>query len=216
MNGFALLSYGLTAVLLIIALRDARIHLLPQLLNNKPYQHFFFATIFGLFLLWSAQASIKEGLSLHLLMVTTFTQLFGWTIALVIGVVITILLLVTQQLSIDSLPAFLLFTVVLSISLSHLLSQMVHRLLPKHLFIYLFVGVFSTAAVVGTVHLTSHAFYQLFIGHYDWQTIVDNYYVFAFLLAFPEALLNGLCMTLMVVFKPEWVRNYSDRDYLNN
>jgi uncharacterized membrane protein len=216
MDGFALFSYGLSLMLLIKALMDARTHLIPQLHNNKPYQHFFFALLFGFYLLWSAQASIKDGLALHLLMATALTQLFGWSLALLVGFLVALLLVITQQISIDALPAFLLFTVILSVTLSQLLYTLVRHLLPKHLFVYLFVGVFLSAAIVGSLHLTCHAIFQLSQGHYDWQTIVDNYYVFSFLLAFPEALLNGLFMTLMVVFKPEWVRLYSDKDYLQN
>jgi uncharacterized membrane protein len=216
MDGFALFSYGLTLMLLAKALMDARIHLIPQLKNNKPYQHFFYALLFGVFLLWSAQASVKDGLALHLLMATALTQLLGWSLALLFGVIVTSLLVITQQISVENLPSFLLFTVIIPIALSQLLYMGVYQLLPKHLFIYLFVGVFISAAIVGSIHLTCHAFYQLHLGRYDWQTIVDNYYAFSFLLAFPEALLNGLFMTIMVVFKPEWVRQYSDKDYLQN
>ena len=34
------------------------------------------------------------------------------------------------------------------------------------------------------------------------------------LLAFPEALLNGMAVTLLVVYQPQWLFDYSDREYL--
>ncbi|TON15302.1 hypothetical protein CGH62_27375, partial [Vibrio parahaemolyticus] len=36
------------------------------------------------------------------------------------------------------------------------------------------------------------------------------------LLAFPEGLLNGMSLAVLTVFKPEWLRVFSDRDYIYN
>ncbi len=216
MDGFAYLAYGISGLCFVIGLKEVYRQLLPKFQQDKPYQHFFYALVFGLYLLWAAQASVKEGLSLHLLLTTTLTHILGWSLSIFVGVCVALLLLLTGQLSLEQLPAFLLLTVVVTVTVSYLLNRLVQNTLPKHLFVYLFVGVFISAAVVGSVHLSVNAFYQLYLGKHDWKTIVENYYVFAFLLAFPEALLNGLLMTLMVVYKPEWVRDYNDWDYVRS
>ena len=66
------------------------------------------------------------------------------------------------------------------------------------------------------MHLLTNAVYQLSLGAYDWTTISDNYMIFLPLLAFPEGLLNGMAVAILVVFKPEWLRVFSDRDYIYN
>lgn len=40
--------------------------------------------------------------------------------------------------------------------------------------------------------------------------------IFVPLLAFPEGLLNGMALAILAVFRPEWLRVFSDRDYLYN
>ena len=54
---------------------------LPKLRNEPGYQHFVFASVVALSLLWSVQAGIKDGLNLHFLLVTTLVLCHGWRIA---------------------------------------------------------------------------------------------------------------------------------------
>ncbi|WP_367278175.1 hypothetical protein [uncultured Photobacterium sp.] len=64
------------------------------------------------------------------------------------------------------------------------------------------------------VHLLLISGWMYVSGLYLWGYIVDNYLALLPLLLFPEALLNGMAMTLLVVYKPEWVRTFADRDYI--
>ena len=52
-------------------------------------------------------------------------------------------------------------------------------------------------------------------GQYDWLTIEDNYLVLIWLLLFPEGMLNGMTMTLMVIYKPEWVYTFYEKYYID-
>ena len=56
--------------------------LLPKLRNEPGYQHFVFASAVALSILWSVQAGIKEGLSLHFLLLTSLVLCHGWRIAM--------------------------------------------------------------------------------------------------------------------------------------
>ncbi len=86
--------------------------------------------------------------------------------------------------------------------------------MPKHLFVYLFVAAFFNGALTMVVHLLLISGWMYVSGLYLWGYIVDNYLALLPLLLFPEALLNGMAMTLLVVYKPEWVRTFADRDYI--
>ena len=38
---------------------------------------------------------------------------------------------------------------------------------------------------------------------------------FIIVMLFPEGFLNGMLMTILVVYRPEWVSSFDDREYLN-
>ena len=58
--------------------------------------------------------------------------------------------------------------------------------------------------------------FMVWSEQYNWQVVFDNYLSILPLLLLPEALLNGMAITVLVVFKPEWMRTYRDRDYIIN
>lgn len=51
-------------------------------------------------------------------------------------------------------------------------------------------------------------------GAYPWHIISADYLSIWPLLLFPEALLNGMAMTLLAVYRPHWVSTFFDREYL--
>ena len=60
-----------------------------------------------------------------------------------------------------------------------------------------------------------HATWALSSGYLSWDNIWQNYLVITPLVMFPEALLNGMAVTLMVVYKPEWLKTFSDPVYID-
>lgn len=67
-----------------------------------------------------------------------------------------------------------------------------------------------------TVKVLAFSLYMSWSGQYSWQVIMDSYLGILPLLLFPEGLLNGMLITVLVIFRPEWMRTYLDRDYINN
>ena len=53
-------------------------------------------------------------------------------------------------------------------------------------------------------------------GVYTWDYLFTQYLPYMLLLGFSEGWLSGMAMTLMVVYKPEWVSTFDDRTYLMN
>ena len=196
--------------------RDVVQVLIPKLTNERTFQHTTFAVSFAFYLLWSADAGIKEGLSIHLLGLTVLTLMYGWRSAYAIAIVVALLMAIFDELSFYQLPEFVLLSCLIPILTSYLLFVASYRFLPRNIFVFIFIAGFLNGVVTGTFHLVINSYYLLLISDYDWVTIFDNYLVFTPLLAFPEGLLNGMTVAMLTVFKPELLLVFSDRDYIYN
>ncbi|MGR5485397.1 energy-coupling factor ABC transporter permease [Vibrio alfacsensis] len=188
----------------------------PKMVQEKPFQHLVFTTLFLLIVLWSAQASVKEGLQIHFLAITTLTMMYGWRMAFLLCILAVLANHLLHDTPLLMLPTSLVLSALIPILISQLVFILSYQFLPRNIFVFIFVAGFFNGAITGSLHLLGNAFYHLYIGHYDWQTILDNYFAFVPLLAFPEGMLNGMALAVLSVFKPEWLRAFSDRDYIYN
>lgn len=185
-------------------------------LSDKTRQHLSFGAAIALVPLWMLQAGIKEGLEVHFLGLTTLALMLGWRMGLLMS---SVSLLLITLFGFESWPAFgvnLLLGVVIPLTFSYFVFLLTYSYLYRHLFVYIFVAGFFNAALTITVKTLVFSGYMVWSDQYNWQTVLDNYLSVLPLLLFPEALLNGMAITLLVVFKPHWMRTYLDRDYLMN
>lgn len=199
-----------------IAYKDVKHAFWPKFQTEKPFQHLTYVALFALLLLWSAQASVKEGLTIHFLALTTFTMMFGWRCAFILTIPVAAALALIGKLSFVELPEFILLSCLIPILISYAIFSLSYHYLPRNIFVFIFIAGFFNGGITGSLHLLINAAYQLNLGSHDWRTILDNYLIFVPLLAFPEGLLNGMSLAILSVFKPEWLRVFSDRDYIYN
>lgn len=187
----------------------------PKFRHEKDYQHLVMATVVILLLLWGFRAGIAEGLQVHFLALTVLTLSHGWQIAVLIGSAATLLLAALGFVPWPDIGLYVLTGVMLPAMFSFAVFLFSYRFLTRHLFVYIFVAAFLNGALTMIVHLLLTSGWMYWSGAYSWAYIVDNYLSLLPLLLFPEALLNGMATTLLVVYKPEWVRTFADRDYLD-
>ena len=187
---------------------------LPKLRSENGYQHFVFASIVALSLLWSIQAGIHAGLQLHFLLLTSLVLCHGWRIACWICLLPTLLLIGFGKLAWQDSGIFMLTSVILPALFSYTIFLASYRYLPRQLFVYIFVAAFISAALTIVVQISLTALWFGLEGRYSWQVIIDNYWQLALVLWFPEALLNGSAVTLMAIYRPHWLRTFYDREYL--
>ncbi|MGR5065539.1 energy-coupling factor ABC transporter permease [Photobacterium sp. DNB22_13_2] len=212
LSGFQLAGFVASAVILVLGFpRD----FWPKFRVHKDYQHWVLASMLVLFLLWSLKAGLADGLQVHFLALTTLALCHGWRIAALIGVIPSVLLAVFGLLPIADIGVYLVVSVIFPVWLSFLLFRLTYRYLARHVFIYIFVAAFLNGALTITAHQMLNGGVMWLSGLYSWHYIVDNYLVLTPLLLFPEALLNGMAITLLVVYQPQWVRTFHDSDYLN-
>ncbi|HTH41158.1 MAG TPA: energy-coupling factor ABC transporter permease [Rhodocyclaceae bacterium] len=171
-------------------------------------------SIVTLCLVWSMKAGIQPGLNLHLLGATALTLMFGRSLA-VIG-----LTLVLAGVSINTGSGWehfgltALITIVFPVVTAEALRLLVDKYLPANFFIYIFVATFFGAAltVVATGGLSTLLLWGA--GIYPLAKLLEDYFPYYLLLGFAEAWLNGAALTLMVLYRPQWVGSFDDRHYL--
>ncbi len=211
-----LASFVIVVIFTIVAYKDVKNAFWPKFKSEKSFQHLTYSVLFALLLLWSAQASVKEGLTIHFLAVTTLTMMFGWRCAFILTIPVSFALVIVGKISLFGLPEYLLLSCLLPILTSYAVFSISYHYLPRNIFVFIFIAGFFNGGLTGSLHLLINAGYQLNLGQHDWKTILDNYLIFVPLLAFPEGLLNGMSLAILSVFKPEWLRVFSDRDYIYN
>lgn len=205
----ALLAY---LALMVFVLKKTQ---LSQLKQSKT-QHLLFGTAVSVFVLWIFRAGIYDGLSVHFLWLTALTLILGFRWAMVAGCMALIGSTVIGKESIEMFGVNGLLAVSLPIAISYLVYNLSFHRLPRHFFVYIFVCAFLTGALVLTSKMALLGGYYWLEGIHDWDTVKDNYLILIPLLLFPEGMLNGMTMTLLVIYQPTWVYTFYDKFYLQD
>lgn len=187
----------------------------PKLRQEVGYQHLAFSSAVVLFALWALQAGIKEGLDIHFLGVTTLALCHGWRIAIWITTVPLALMAIFGFVPVADIGMTALTTAILPIVFSYAIFALSYQYLTRHLFIYIFIAAFIGAALTIVFQLSVTSLWYWAADRHSWHEIVHNYLQIALLMWFPEALLNGMAVTVMAVYRPHWLRTFYDREYLS-
>lgn len=185
------------------------------LLKDKRQQHVLFGYTALLFFLWIFRAGIYQGLDVHFLWLSALTLTLGFRKALIAGAVALtgITLSGTEQWHMIGVNGLL--GVVMPVCVSYVIFMTAFHKIPRNLFVYIFACAFFPGAIVIALKMGLLGGYYLADGLYDWQTVRDNYLILIPLLLFPEGLLNGMTMTLLIVYKPELVYTFHDKFYID-
>lgn len=186
------------------------------LIHSRQLQHLFLGTTVGLVVLWQMRAGISPGLGIHFLGVTVLTLMFGWNLAILSA---SMALLGSTLIGQESWHGFTvngLCTITIPVLLSYLILRVVEARLPPNFFIYLFLCAFLGAGAATLASGLSMSF-LLWIGDvYSGEKIYNEYIQILPLIAFPEGLLNGIIMTAMMVFYPDWIRTFDAKKYIDD
>jgi len=170
----------------------------------------------GLMAIWSIKTGIKPGLNFHLLGATAFALMFGPQLAIV-GVAVVLAAITLDGMSgWESFSLNALFMGVLPVLVSYGLYRIVDSKLPNHLFIYIFANAFFGAALamaatgIGTTLLLDLA------GIYPATYLYREYLPYFILIGWSEAISTGMAMTILVIYRPNWVCTFDDNRYLKN
>lgn len=170
--------------------------------------------IVGLMLLWLLRTQAVPGLEFHLLCTTAMTLAFGWSLGL-LGAAVALAGTSLAGQSDWQNYAFNIFSLgFLPVSLSYASLLLVRAFLPRNFFVFIFINAFLTAGFVAVIDGYAATALLVYSGHYTLEWLEATLTPFFPVMFFPEAMLNGWIMTLLVVFRPQWVYSFRDEDYL--
>ncbi len=204
-------SFMLALMVLAVALRTAPWH---KVRGDSHAQHVFFGVTLAVALLWSASASIGDGLSFHFLMMTTVTLLFGWQFAVLSSLLALIVLSGFGRTGWDALALNWLLMGVAPSLMTWWLLRVAWRWLPRHFFVYVFFNAFLAAGISTFLALVVTGYVLVWSGVQTMEKVAHSFMPYIPLLAAPEAFLNGMMMAFLVMFKPQWIATFTDEHYL--
>jgi uncharacterized membrane protein len=183
-------------------------------MSERDSTNIYFGTIVTLLLFWNLKAGIMPGQTFHFLGACMMTLMFGWSFAML---AISALVLFSTFYGNGAWDTYALNTLLLGsipISITWLLLRLAQTRLPHNFFIYIFLNTFFAAAI--GIILTGCTSYGLLwlSGAYTAAELESNFLPLVIMLAFPEGTLNGIVITMMVVYKPEWMATFYDKLYL--
>ncbi|MET0104022.1 MAG: energy-coupling factor ABC transporter permease [Sedimenticola sp.] len=181
---------------------------------EREQWHVFLGACVALLVLWSVSAQVNSGLSFHLLGATTITLMFGWSFGVIACSLALLGVTINGSSGWEAFALNALVLGVLPVTLTQVLLVLVRSLLPKNFFIYVLVNGFLTAGLVMLVSGYVATGLLVLSGEYAMVELEETFLPFFPLMAMPEAFLNGWIITVLVVYRPNWVYSFSDELYI--
>ena len=186
-----------------------------ELFSDSRRQHLLFGTVFALFLLWMVRRDFDTGVSYHFIGMTAVTLLLDWPLAIVGGLVaqIRLVLLGRQDLVAVGVNGALL--ILLPVLITEAVAILVERAQPRNPFVYIFCSGFFAAALSALSCLILSLTLLWYDGLFAMPEWLEDFVGYLWLLIFPEAFINGMVISALVVFCPEWLETFNRTRYLS-
>jgi uncharacterized membrane protein len=204
--------WGVAAVVLALSFSYAA---LASLWHSPARQHLVLGSTVALIVLWSVRATVDPGVGLHVLGMTAAVLILGWRFAVWAGLAAELAVSAAGSLSLGMVGPNWILAAVIPATVTAVVARAVRRGLPPNLFIFIFaVCFFGAGGAVLSTHLVVAGLLGV-AGVPGIQGVGESLLAFLPLVVFPEAFINGAVMSLLVVFRPDWVRLFDDRWYLD-
>ena len=201
-------------ILAVAALGLALVRVPWNRFRTLAFQHLFLGACVAALFIWRVRFGIVPGMPIHLLCLTTLTLMFGPPLAVTAGAILTGAMCVMGLVTWPAWPGYFLALAVVPVVVTWLALVASRRFLPPNLFIYVFVCAFFGAAASMLAAMVTNSIVLLGSNEISFSLIRDTYLPVAPLMMFPEAFINGLIVTVLVVFKPGWIPSFDDDVYL--
>lgn len=207
LNWFAHLAL---AMILLQAIRTAP---WPRL-RDSIQLHVWLGTCVTLTVLWNFQPLPLPGVELHLLGATAFTLMFGAPLAVLGLALVAALTFFLRDLPWSIYSAGVLLLAVVPVAVSQGLLRVVERILPRNPFIYFFVVAFGGGGLAMAASALATTGMVMGFAAAPVAFMAEQFLPYWMLLAFAEATLTGMMITVFVVYRPKWVGTFDDASYL--
>ena len=210
-SGQLTIAFNCAAIaILALALRFVRWQIL---LSNAKLQHVFGFSFIVLMGIWLIRAGITDGLGIHFYLITALHLLLGWELAIWVA---AFAMLGTIAAGAESLSGFGI-NMIVSVVTPLLTNYVVWKLHDRSNFNNPFSFIFLVACLGAALSVVSGGLVMTALlvlsGTYSLELTIEQFWVFVPLIALPEATINGLIITVLIVFAPEWVRLFDQKRY---
>jgi uncharacterized membrane protein len=178
--------------------------------------HVWYGTSFCIVVLWSVRATVGEAFTFHLLGMAAFTLLAGAPLALVGGAIVLAVSIAVGGGAWATAGIAYAVMVAVPVATASLVLRLAERLLPPNFFIYVFVNAFLGAALSFAIEGVAGAILLVGGAGLPAALVFGEYVPYLVYLAFGEATLTGMILTLAVVYQPQWVASFDDARYIVN
>ena len=181
---------------------------------NNNVLNIWITAAFCVGLIWMMRATLPSGLNIHFSGAMLMALMFGWRLG-VIGMSLICVLVSLWGKSIPvNLGMSLFINAYLSVTLAYLFFLIVEAVLPRNLYIYLFITAFFGSAITFVITGTVSALLLVMFNIFPWTVLLDEYLPFYYLMGFAEAFTTCGLITLFIVYQPGWVYTFRDERYL--
>ncbi len=166
---------------------------------------------------WQLQVSVNPGIAFHLSGATLLTLIAGpWRALLSMAalLIMTAAFSSPPQDALSSLGLNLLLSAALPIACTQGLLRLAQSRLPHNYFIFIFINSFAAAGLSMLTLGISQCVLLVTLAIYSSDFVLDAALPFYFLMAWPEAFITGLTISLLVVWAPGTVSSFKDSQYL--
>lgn len=182
-------------------------------LKANEQSHVFLGSIVAVALLWMVSARVGPALHFHLLGATVLYLMFGAPLALVAVTLAAAAATLAGSADWAGFGGRVLAAGAVPVAVSHVVLRVTESRMPPNFFVYVFgagfVGGGLAMAAAGFAAATATA-----LGASAAPSAGDAWVAVLLMLAFGEATLTGMLITLFVVYLPSWVGTFSDARYL--
>lgn len=185
-----------------------------ELVSDLRRQHILGGTALALFLLWLVRRDFDSGLSYHFIGMTAVTLLLDWPLAVLVGLVAQLGMLMLGRQDLAALGVNAVLLVAIPVWVTEICALQVERAQPRNLFVYIFFSGFFAAALA-LLFCLGAGFVVLWIdGLFAMPPWLADFVGYLWLVMFPEAFINGMVITALVVFCPDWLETFNRSRYL--
>lgn len=186
-----------------------------ELFTDSRRQHLLFGTVFALFMLWLVRRDFETGVSYHFIGMTAVTLLLDWPLAIISGLAAQVGLCALGRQDLAALGVNGLVFIAVAVLITEACAILVERAQPKSPFVYIFCSGFLAAALAALVCLLLALGLLWYEGMFAMPIWLEDFIGYLWLIIFPEAFINGMVISALVVFSPDWLETFNRTRYLS-
>ena len=210
---------GLAVVVFLAALYKCP----PSVFSRPPLSVLAVAAILFLAIAWNVSPTLPGqtpgkfyGLIFHFYGAALLTAMFGPAIALTILFPVAFLGIFVFQGGMIEAAQHYLMVCVLPTFFAYFSIQVIHKYIPKHLFVLIlgngYVAAFMSVILSGTVLLIGKMVFAESGAHID----LEGWLLGLIIIAFMEGSLSGMLLAIFLIYRPNWVSTYNESAYMSH